>query len=148
MIAARAPVTIRRAEAGDLNRIIEIERACFVDNPWNLAEFTTYDCLVAEIGGKIVGFLVSRELIGNENGDGEREILNLAVDAAWRRNGIAKALLQQELRRGGSFFLEVRESNLPARRLYKSVGFEIAGKRTQYYSNPVETAIVMKVKEC
>jgi [ribosomal protein S18]-alanine N-acetyltransferase len=148
MIAGPIPITVRRGEAADLNRMIEIEQACFFDNPWNLAEFATYDCLVAEIGGRIVGFLVSRELIGNESGDGEREILNLAVDSAWRRNGIAKALIEQELRRGGSFFLEVRESNVAARRLYESLRFEVVGKRDQYYSNPVETAIVMKTKEC
>ncbi len=148
MIAARAPVTVRRAEAADLNRIIEIERACFSDNPWNLAEFETYDCLVAEIGGQIAGFLVARQLTGDQNGDSEREILNLGVDPAWRRNGVAKTLLQQELRRGGSFFLEVRESNLAAQRLYESLRFTTVGKRPEYYSNPIETAIVMKTKEC
>ncbi|MFZ0589460.1 MAG: ribosomal protein S18-alanine N-acetyltransferase [Bryobacteraceae bacterium] len=148
MTTARLPVTVRRAEAADLNRIIDIERACFSDNPWNLAEFETYDCLVAEIEGQIAGFLVSRQLVGNRDGQGEREILNLAIDPAWRRNGIAKILLQQELRRGGSFFLEVRESNLAAQRLYESLHFRRVGKRPEYYSNPVETAIVMKTKEC
>lgn len=148
MTAAPVPVTVRRAEAADLHRIIEIERTCFFDNSWNLAQFESYDCLVAELEGQIVGFLVSRELTGKQNGDGEREILNLGVDPASRRNGIAKALLQQELRRGGNFFLEVRESNLAGRRLYESLGFQIVGKRPKYYSNPVETAIVMKTKEC
>jgi [ribosomal protein S18]-alanine N-acetyltransferase len=148
MIAARIPVTVRRAKAADLNRIMEIERACFSDNPWNLAEFETYDCLVAEVEGQIVAFLVSRELIGNQNGEGEREILNLAVDPAWRRQGVAKTLLQQELRSGGSFFLEVRESNLAARCLYESLRFKNIGRRVGYYANPVESAIVMKTKEC
>jgi ribosomal-protein-alanine N-acetyltransferase len=148
MTAAGIPITVRRAQAADWNRIIEIECVCFSDNPWNLSQFEPYDCLVAEVEGQIVAFLVSRELIGNQNEDGEREILNLAVDPAWRRKGIAKTLLQQELRRGGSFFLEVRESNLAARRLYESLQFKVIAKRAEYYANPVESAIVMKTKEC
>jgi ribosomal-protein-alanine N-acetyltransferase len=47
--------------------------------------------------------------------------------------------------RRGVFFLEVRESNAAARRLYSQAGFKMITQRLQYYANPVETAIVMKL---
>ena len=140
-------VSIRTASRDDLREIVEIERLSFTGNFWNAESFEAYDCLIAQVCGKTAGFLVSRELIGNERGDGEREILNLAVHPDRRRQKIASALLKQELARGGAFFLEVRESNMAARKLYESLGFRAIGRRNQYYVNPAETAIVMKRKE-
>jgi len=75
--------------------------------------------------------------------DGEFEILNLAVAPEARRQGLARALIEEALRRGGRWFLEVRESNAAARALYGSVGFREAGERRGYYSDPPEKAIVM-----
>src|SRR6185312_1486534 len=140
-------VTIRAARPGDLGEIVEIERLSFTGNFWNAESFEVYDCIIAQVYGKTAGFLVSRELIGNKRGDGEREILNLAVHGEGRRQRIASSLLKHELARGGAFFLEVRESNLAARKLYESLGFRAIGRRNQYYVNPAETAIVMKRKE-
>jgi ribosomal-protein-alanine N-acetyltransferase len=86
------------------------------------------------------GFLVSRA-----TAPGEREILNLAVAPPQRRRGVAGRLLEQELGRGeGSWFLEVRESNTPAIRLYQALGFRFAGRRERYYQNPPEAGIVMR----
>jgi ribosomal-protein-alanine N-acetyltransferase len=60
--------------------------------------------------------------------------------------GIASELLQTEIAsHGGVHFLEVRESNAAARRLYEGLGFEIAGRRPGYYENPNETGIVMRI---
>jgi ribosomal-protein-alanine N-acetyltransferase len=140
-------VTIRTASPDDLREIVEIERLSFAGNFWNAESFQVYDCIIAQVCGKTVGFLVSRELIGNHRGNGEREILNLAVHPDWRRQKIASSLLNHELARGGSFFLEVRESNMAARKLYESLGFRAIGRRNQYYVNPAETAIVMKRKQ-
>jgi ribosomal-protein-alanine N-acetyltransferase len=140
-------ITIRAANPGDLHEIVAIERLSFTGNFWNIESFAVYDCIIAQVFGETAGFLVSRELIGNTAGDGEREILNLAVHPQWRRRKIASALLKHELARGGAFFLEVRESNLAARKLYESLGFRVIGTRNQYYANPAETAIVMKRKE-
>jgi ribosomal-protein-alanine N-acetyltransferase len=140
-------ITIRAANRGDLREILAIERLSFAGNHWDIKSFEVYDCIIAQISGKTAGFLVSRELIGNADNDGEREILNLAVHPQWRRRKIASALLEHELARGGAFFLEVRESNMGARKLYESLGFRVIGRRNQYYANPAETAIVMKRKE-
>jgi ribosomal-protein-alanine acetyltransferase len=146
-MAQAAEITIRTANPNDLREILEIERLSFAGNFWNAESFQVYDCVIALVCGKTVGFLVYRELFGNDRGDGEREILNLAVHPDWRRQRIASALLTHELTKGGTFFLEVRESNMAARRLYESLGFRAVGRRNQYYVNPAETAIVMKRKQ-
>jgi [ribosomal protein S18]-alanine N-acetyltransferase len=139
--------SIRRATESDGSRLEEIERSCFEDCPWDAASILHHECWVAEIDGIIVGFMVARQLVsGNADLAGEREILNLAVAPAWRRRGIGLALLNHELTSAAIRFLEVRETNAAARSLYARVGFEEIGKRTDYYQNPVESAIVMKRK--
>ena len=103
--------------------------------------------MVAEVKNTIAGFLVSRQTFaGGKDAPAEREILNLAVAPAFRRKGVATALLQEELARGGVHFLEVRESNRAALALYGKIGFVRAGRRVDYYRSPVEAAIVMKMK--
>ena len=130
-------------------RIEQIERLSFSSHPWDQNLLAKYDCLVAVSGNQILGFLSFRTLLRpGENSPGEFEILNLAVDPACRRQGIAKALLDHQLARGGVHFLEVRESNRAARKLYEYKGFVVIGTRRDYYSNPEESAIVMRWKWC
>jgi ribosomal-protein-alanine acetyltransferase len=95
--------------------------------------------LVAEEGGSLAGFLVWRHTTPDEI-----EILNLAVVPAFRRRGIAKALLDGLPK--AEVFLEVRESNLAARGLYKAAGFHEVGLRRRYYQNPPEGAVVMRMQ--
>lgn len=136
---------IRPAIETDLPALDEIERESFADH-WAAKSFLEYSCVVAEIGGEIVGFLVSREIFaGSLDAPPEREILNLAVGARFRRQGVAGALLGHELSRGAIFYLEVRESNTAARALYSKFGFRVINRRTGYYRDPPETAIVMKM---
>jgi ribosomal-protein-alanine N-acetyltransferase len=82
----------------------------------------------------------------------EGEIANLAVDPARWGGGVGKILLDAALaegaRRGAeSVYLEVRESNARARRLYASRGFEEVGRRKGYYRRPAEDAIVLRRKQ-
>jgi ribosomal-protein-alanine N-acetyltransferase len=136
---------IRPAVEPDLPDLDEIERESFADH-WTAKNFLEYSCVVAEIGGKIVGFLVSREIFpGGRDAPPEREILNLAVGTRFRRQGIAGLLLSYELSRRAIFYLEVRESNTAARALYGKFGFREINRRTGYYRHPPETAIVMKM---
>jgi len=129
---------IRAGVASDLNRLREIQAASPEASSWNPLD---YDCLVAELDGRVVGFLASRQVA-----PGEREILNVAVDPAERRRGIGKRLVERELARSpGAWFLEVRESNAAAIALYRSMGFEPSGLRPGYYSDPAEAAIVMRI---
>ena len=74
---------------------------------------------------------------------GEQEILQLGVLPAYRGQGLARDLLLS-LPGGESYFLEVRESNQAARRLYESIGFVELGRRPNYYQNPKEDAVLMK----
>jgi ribosomal-protein-alanine N-acetyltransferase len=108
---------------------------------WQAQDYLAFDCRVAMFEGRIAGFVVSRQV-----GDREREILNVAVHPDFRRLGIASELLQTEIRgHAGVHFLEVRESNAAARQLYARLGFQVVGARPQYYENPIETGIVMRI---
>jgi ribosomal-protein-alanine acetyltransferase len=91
----------------------------------------------------IGGFLIAR------CGLDEWEIENVVVATGRRRSGIGTALVN-ELRRqaeGGrvpALLLEVRESNTAARKLYETIGFSEVGRRTAYYANPAEDALLLK----
>lgn len=80
----------------------------------------------------------------------EAELLNLAVQPAWQKQKVALQLLQQACKLvfaagAQSFFLEVRPSNERALRLYYRMGFVELYRRRNYYSQPTEDAIVMKL---
>jgi ribosomal-protein-alanine N-acetyltransferase len=139
---------IRPADYHDLADLERIERLSFSTPHWRGDNFLLYDCSVAEVDGKVAGFLVFRTVFqGNASHPSEQEILNLAVDPVFRRQGIASALLRSRLRNIGThFFLEVREGNRAARQLYEKFGFKEVGRRPEYYSDPVETGIVMRMK--
>jgi len=95
---------------------------------------------VAEVDGVTVGFLLWRSLP-----DDEYEILNLAVGAGQRRQGVASRLLGEFLSGvTGAVYLEVRESNEAARALYRRWAFSEEGVRRGYYHRPVEDAVVMR----
>jgi len=140
-------VHIRRAKASDVDVLLEIEDRSFIAPNWTRSDFLKYDCIVAESNGEIAGFLVSREVFGGDAANpSQLEILNLAVAPEFRRLGIATALISKVLSRGAELFLEVRESNQPAQRLYRKLGFLEVARRPKYYHNPDETAIVMNMK--
>jgi ribosomal-protein-alanine N-acetyltransferase len=131
-------MTVRPATAEDLVDIAAIQSRSPEASQWDPTSYLSHDCLVAE-GTRVLGFLVARRTAPDE-----REILNIAVDPGERRKGIARALLEAELRRGKNhWFLEVRESNSSAIKLYQSVGFRVIARRELYYTNPPEPAIVM-----
>jgi len=133
-------MTVRAATADDLPAIAAIQQASSEASQWDPASYLDYECSVAASGGRVLGFLVVRQIAAEE-----REILNLAVDPAERRQGVARKLLENELRRAKTqWFLEVRASNSSAIKLYESAGFRTVGRRESYYSNPSETGIVMR----
>ena len=124
-----------------------IEQLVFAD-PWSQRDFR--DCvtsdatfLVAETAEGVAGYLVALDAAD------EGEILNLAVAPGGRRHGIGRALVDHALdslaRRGvRQVYLEVRESNAPARALYAAHGFREVGRRAQYYRRPVEDAVILR----
>jgi ribosomal-protein-alanine N-acetyltransferase len=138
---------IRRARPDDATRIAEIEESVFPD-PWQKKDIFSYVCsedgmcFVATEGGSVVAYLVGR-LIAPEG-----EIYRIAVDERFRQRGIGYRLLSFSMKteRGRGLetvFLEVRKSNIPARKLYRAYGFREIGERKNYYRNPTENAILM-----
>jgi ribosomal-protein-alanine N-acetyltransferase len=127
--------------------VAAIEREVFAD-PWSADDFR--ECVaggvpfaVATTGTEIMGYVVAHQAAD------EGEILNLGVARLRRRRGIGRALVQHmlgELRRRGvvSVYLEVRESNTGARRLYRSLGFVGVGRRPGYYRRPIEDAVILR----
>jgi ribosomal protein S18 acetylase RimI-like enzyme len=139
-----APYTLRPGAGSDLGRIGEIQEAAPEAAHWVPKQYLAHDLEVAEVDGCVAAFLVSRR-----TAPGEREILNLAVEARYRRRGLATALIESLRRRWpDEIFLEVRESNLAARKLYRKLGFDDAGLRPGYYNGPAEAAIVMRLRSC
>ena len=145
---AKIKIAVRPAEPADTPSLLAIELASFRD-PWSKRSLEQDNCLAALGDGKVVGFLIWREVYaGNGASPAEREILNVAVVPEYRRLGVARALLETLLAQPGDYFLEVRKSNMAARQLYELFGFVEVGRRLKYYRRPTETAIVMKMKRC
>lgn len=99
-------------------------------------------CYVAELNGQVVGFACFR--VAGE----EAELLNLAVLPSCRRQGIGTRLLEETLREAASrgairIFLEVRETNQPALKLYQCYRFTVSTRRRGYYSNPPADALIL-----
>ena len=134
-------IQIRPARLGDLAEISAIQSSAAEASQWQAQDYLAFDCRVALLEGRIAGFVVSRPVAEHE-----REILNVAVHPEFRRLRIASELLQTEITsHAGTHFLEVRESNAAARQLYERLGFQIVGTRPEYYENPTETGIVMRI---
>ena len=136
---------IRRLTYADLPQILVIERRAF-PTPWSLAMFVlelskSMDvCLAATRGDALVGYLVCSRY------DTVWHIMNVAVDPAHRRVGIATALLAGLIERlavNARYTLEVRESNAAAIALYERHGFRAAGRRRRYYQDNGEDAVIM-----
>src|SRR5262249_7011739 len=129
-------VVVRPARPEDRAAIAAIQRASPEASSWDPAG---YEVTVAEVDGRVAGFLVIRQTAPDEV-----EVLNLAVAPEHRRKGVARDLLQTLLERTpGDVFLEVRESNLGARLFYQSLGFTDVSRRPEYYSDPPDAGIVM-----
>jgi ribosomal-protein-alanine N-acetyltransferase len=99
--------------------------------------------LVAAAPDGPVGYVVGRVVLD------EGEILNLGVPLAVRRHGIGRALVERLMSTFAAagvrqVFLEVRDSNLAAQRLYAGFGFRPVGRRRRYYRAPVEDAVLLQ----
>jgi ribosomal-protein-alanine N-acetyltransferase len=141
-------VELRRLEANDLERVEAIERESY-PTPWSRtmfdAELRKPSSLALGAFGEddaLVGYaFVSRYVDA-------WHVMNVAVAHAYRRRGIASALLERlfdvtssDPRRG--YTLEVRVSNEGAIKLYERLGFEARGLRRGYYTDNREDALIM-----
>jgi ribosomal-protein-alanine N-acetyltransferase len=141
-----APLEIRRLAFADLPQVVAIERRSF-PTPWSLAMFVlelskaSSVCLAAREEGRLVGYLICSRY------DTVWHVMNVAVDPAQRRHGVASALLERLWQRIGDadaqYTLEVRPSNAAALALYDRHGFKSAGLRRRYYQDNGEDAVIM-----
>ena len=138
--------------SADLDSVVALEATSFT-NPW------TRDMLLRELRQSDVARVYVLRLPGYRVAAfcacwvifDEVHINTIAVEPELRRQGLAGALMrhlladtaQQGARRA---LLEVRRSNVPAQRLYESLGFIVAGVRRDYYTQPEEDALLL-VKE-
>lgn len=146
--AVASSMKIRRATFDDLDSLVEIEIDAF-STPWSQAalgvELSVNDTaryFVAEKDGKIIGYGGMWVIID------EAHITNLAVLTEYRGQGVGQALvdaLKDQAREENcrAATLEVRLSNLIARRLYEKSGFAPVGIRPRYYSDNNEDALIM-----
>lgn len=145
------------ATADMLTDILELEEACF-SAPW------TRKMLEAELtGNQFAHFLVAmaqettelprRNIVGYHCFwivFEELRLMNLAVRESMRGRGVGRSLAREAfgcgLAQGATrAVLEVRASNEAAQRLYRGLGFMPIGIRRQYYTNPVEDAVLMEM---
>jgi len=94
----------------------------------------------------ISGFIVGRIVPGPD-----AEIYNIAVTKKARRHGLGQSLLTEFVsqcrnKEVGNIWLEVRQSNLNAINFYKGSGFAEISLRPSFYNDPVEDAVIMKLK--
>ncbi|HBP89162.1 MAG: ribosomal protein S18-alanine N-acetyltransferase [Nitrospira sp.] len=148
---------IRMATLADLDALVSLEQACFAV-PWSRKSFE------AELHGNAFSKILIIPATPGEQLEipllaficvwvifEEIRFLNLAVHPQFRGQGLARQLILQALclgnaqgcRRG---MLEVRDSNVAARKLYECFNFKEYGQRKSYYTNPSEDAILMMLE--
>ncbi len=156
---------IRAATFADIPSIIQLERQSATAGHWTEEQYrraigrdaATRLVLIAEDSPppasaqetahaetSPLGFLIAQHL------SPEWELENIVVAPSARQKGLGKHLLHELLSvarktNSTSVFLEVRESNTPARTLYETAGFEQSGRRRSYYTNPSEDAILYRL---
>jgi [ribosomal protein S18]-alanine N-acetyltransferase len=134
--------------AADLDAVQRIERASFA-TPWpsyayrqEIETNRMAHYIVARGGDEVVGFAGMWLMVD------QAHITTFAVDPEWRRKGIGARMVLALLRMSETLgarnaTLEVRLSNLPARRLYERFGFRPVGVRPRYYTDNGEDALIM-----
>jgi ribosomal-protein-alanine N-acetyltransferase len=136
-------------DSDDLDAVAELEATSFT-NPWTremldreLRQSDIARVYVLRLPGYRVAAFCACWVVYDE-----LHINTIAVEPALRRRGLASALMRHLLEEAAAqgarrALLEVRRSNVPAQRLYESLGFQVAGMRRDYYTQPVEDALLL-----
>ena len=141
-------IRILQMTAQQVSQVAALEKRCFSD-PWSEnsvaseLENPLSLWLVAMDGERLAGYVGSQTVLG------ESDMMNVAVDEDYRRQGVGKMLIgalveHLKARQSHCLTLEVRDSNTPARNLYGSLGFSEIGRRKNYYRNPKEDALILR----
>ena len=143
-------VRFRPMTTADMDEIMAIERISY-RFPWSQGFFlqelqvACARSILVEVDGRIAGYVLFWLLPGSI------DIHNLATHLDFRRRGLARLLLGRVLSQArdqsiSRVTLEVRKSNLPAQKLYESMGFLTTGLRKGYYSDDGEDALAMTLE--
>lgn len=135
-------------ESCHVSQVAALEWVCFSD-PWSESS------VAGELANPLSLWLVAMEdgqlagYVGSQSVMGESDMMNLAVDPAFRRRGVGQSLVRALIEALGkhgnhSLSLEVRASNAPALALYQNLGFSQVGRRPNYYRNPKEDALILR----
>lgn len=146
---------IRPATAGDVPSIRALERQADTAAHWAEREYDVLFAVDAPArialvavneadAAQIHGFVIARCALV------QWEVENLVVEGKQRRLGtgtklMGELLLQAHAEGATSVLLEVRESNFAARRLYEKLGFSEQGRRSGYYRDPPEDALLLQI---
>jgi len=141
---------IRKAQKSDVPGILKIENDLFPD-PWDeqlfidLLDKENKYFFVKELNGDLAGYVVFERIVD------EGHITNLGVAKPYQKKGIATQLIGNiiDLAKGmkiGIIFLEVRQGNEAAKRLYSRFGFKEIGKRKAYYPKANEDALILALE--
>ena len=144
-------IEVRDLCTADLDDVCRIEESSF-SMPWKREDFqdlidsSNSIYLVILAGDRVVG------AAGYTFNGFEGYINNVVIDIDYRGQGLGGVLMKELLtvgRKNGvhEFTLEVRVSNIPAIKLYESLGFKSEGVRKNFYERPVEDAEVMWLRD-
>jgi ribosomal-protein-alanine N-acetyltransferase len=148
-------ITIELMKKEDVDQVLALEQISFT-MPWSrnlfLSEFRSplVSTLMVALSNApkrtVIGYLVFWYVAD------EMHILNLATAPEFKRQGVAKRLVLDALKRAYQkgatrAFLEVRASNAAAQKLYSDLGFTGTNVRREYYDAPVEDAVVMTLEQ-
>lgn len=141
---------IRRLSQADVDRVLEIELSAY-PHPWTRGIFTDcirvgYDCWGLQLQDRLEGYTILTHAAG------ESHLLNLCIAPDCQRRGLGSILLNHAIRLAREaaceqMFLEVRPSNPAGIALYRRNGFDVVGRRPDYYRSDDgrEDAIVMRL---
>lgn len=128
-------------------KLSALDKKCVGSDGWSAESFRSE---IQKDNGIVLCFTDGIEVIALLSGyfaEGEGDITSVAVDENFRRKGLAQRLIAEFEKilpeNTENIFLEVRESNNPAIRLYEKCSFERLSVRKNFYINPRENAVVM-----
>lgn len=139
-------VTYRQPLDGD--ELFELAQVAYGVSPWSKNTFM-HDLVNAHASYQVIlvddvpaGFVAGTLIID------ELSISNVAIIPAFQKLGLATQMMQAWLQKFPAdthIFLEVREGNVSARRLYEKLGFTLMSTRKEYYRAPIEDALIMEM---
>jgi [ribosomal protein S18]-alanine N-acetyltransferase len=149
---ASSGAALRRMRLEDVPAVHEIDTLSF-SMPWSersfkyeVTENSAARTWVAEKDGHIAAMLVLWLIVD------EAHIATIATHPDYRKQGIGEQILIEALKAARAegaqlAFLEVREGNAAAKKMYQKYGFEVTGRRLKYYKDNNEDALLMTLKD-